>query len=476
MGLEYVDEKTSQLFHGPIQVSFPDESHGPIPNVWIETLKQMGHPITSDPFTGHATGGYINAMNIDPVTRQRSHVANSYYEPVRMRTNLHVITSALVQKLILDMSNVEVVAQGVEYIKDGKVCSVMACKDVILAAGVFNTPKILELSGIGSPSFLGPLGIPTVISNQNVGENLQDHPNAGFSFEVAEGVKTLDDLARQDPAAIGAAMDAYSKHQNGPFASGGNFAGGLLPLVDFLSPDDQEQTSDFGRETITKLLQSQEDDGKPFTKHHSEFVKSLLTTPTEASGLLLSWPAQSNFVPKAGSDSILQSSQPGSFLTICAMLLHPLSRGSSHITSTSPSSNPTIDLKYLSHPLDLEILARHVRYISKIVSSPPLKEVLKENGRRNHGFPSDIEDLDEVKEYVKKATLSSWHPTSTCAMLPREKGGVVSDKLVVYGTRNLRIVDASIFPLSTRGNCQTTVYAVAEKAADIVKGDYGIGV
>lgn len=131
------------------------------------------------------------------------------------------------------------------------------------------------------------------------------------------------------------------------------------------------------------------------------------------------------------------------------MLLHPLTRGSAHIISAPPSENPFIDLWYLSHPLDLEILARHLRYISRTVSSSPLKAFLKENGRRNHEFLAVIEDLDEVKEYVKKATLSSWYPTSTCASLPIEKGGVVSAKLLIYGTQNLLIVDASIFPLST---------------------------
>lgn len=233
----------------------------------------MGHPITRDPFTREATGEYINAMNIDPVIKQRSHVASAYYELVRTRTNLHIITSALVQELIFDLSNRETVATGVHYTKDGNLWLATASKNVFLAAGVFNTPKILELSGIAH--------LPG--SATRVGENLQDHPNAGFSFEVADGVKTLDDLARQDPAAIGAAMEAYSKYQNGSFASGGNFAGGLLPLVDFLSPGDREKISDFGKETITKLFESQDDDGKPFTRHHKDFVNSLLSIATEAS-------------------------------------------------------------------------------------------------------------------------------------------------------------------------------------------------
>lgn len=219
----------------------------------------------------------------------------------------------------------------------------------------------------------------------------------------------------------------------------------------------------------------EEDDGKPFTKYHAAFVKSLLSTPTEGTGGLFSYPALANFIPETGSNDIMQSSEPGNYFTICCMLLHPLSRGSSHITSSLPDDKMSIDPKYLSNPLDLEVLARHVRYISKIASSEPLKSLLKPDGRKNFGVPTNMDDLDQVKEYLKKAALSCWHPTSTCAMLPLEKGGVVNEKLVVYGTKNLRIIDASVLPLSTRGNCQTTVYAVAERAADLIKRDWGMG-
>ncbi|KAF4624906.1 hypothetical protein G7Y89_g13263 [Cudoniella acicularis] len=468
LGLDYIDEKSSAKFTGPIHASFAEEVNDPLPKAWVETFKRLGYPVSGDPFTGEAVGGYINSMNIHPVTKQRSYATNAYYDPVRTRNNLQVVTSALVEKILLEGHATEVLAKGVSYVKDGKKQTAIASKEVILAAGVFNTPKLLELSGIGSASLLESLKIPVVIDNGNVGENLQDHPNAGLSFEVADGVETIDGLARQDMAAIGAAMEAYTKTQSGPFASGGNFSGGFLPVLDFISPE--------GEKELQRLLQFQIHDNKPFSKYHTEFVDSLLHTATEGSGGFFSYPAQGNFIQEVDIQDIIGSSSPGNYLTICCMLLHPLSRGSSHINSSSPGTKMTIDPKYLSNPLDLEILARHVRYIGKIVSSEPLKSFLKPGGRRSHGAPKDLDNLEEVKEYVKKAVLSSWHPTSTCAMLPLEKGGVVNTKLLVYGTKNLRIVDASVIPLSTRGNCQTTVYAVAEKAADLIKYDHGIEV
>ncbi len=110
-------------------------------------------------------------------------------------------------------------------------------------------------------------------------------------------------------------------------------------------------------------------------------------------------------------------------------------------------------------------------YISAIVTTEPLASLLKPNGRRNACAPADLADVESTREYARETTLSSWHPTSTCSMLPLETGGVVSERLVVHGTRNLRVVDAGVFPITTRGNPMATVYAVAERASDFIKED-----
>lgn len=176
-----------------------------------------------------------------------------------------------------------------------------------------------------------------------------------------------------------------------------------------------------------------------------------------------------DFIPEgAGVDIIQNASGGGNFLTICAALLFPLSRGSSHITSSDPAEKPSIDPRYLSHPLDLEVLARLVRYIDTIARADPLAGLLMPGGRRSHGAPADLADLEQARAYARRAALSCWHLTSTCAMLPRDRGGVVDPGLSVYGTEGLRIVDSSVVPLATRGNPQTTVYAVAERAADLI--------
>ncbi|KAI1313201.1 hypothetical protein F5Y03DRAFT_338385 [Xylaria venustula] len=461
--LNYIDESL-RATEGPVQASFPDVIDDPLPGAWVDTLAALGHPASGDPFSGRFTGGYINSMSIDPETRTRSDAVTAYIEPIKTRQNLQIITGALAEKLVFDTTGAELKVTGVQIRKDGNSVIVKAAKEVILAAGVFGSPKLLELSGIGSHERLENLSIPVIVDNPNVGENLQDHPNVGLSFEVVDGVKTLDAISRQEPEALAAAMNEYMTKKTGPLAVGANYAGSLLRVPDFADAPSSEVTLEEVLKTATNTTPG------PFSSDHAAFVRSVLTNRNEGPGNLFTYAAFSNFIPEdSGADIIQQVATKGNFLTICAALLHPLSRGSAHINSSDPDEKPTIDPRYLEHPVDLDVLACYVRFIDQIVKTEPFSRYIKPNGRRSNEFPINMNNLNEVKEYVKKATLSCWHPTSTCAMLPLDKGGVVDPNLKVYGVANLRVVDTSILPIVTRGNPQTTVYAVAERAADIIR-------
>lgn len=122
--------------------------------------------------------------------------------------------------------------------------------------------------------------------------------------------------------------------------------------------------------------------------------------------------------------------------------------------------------------MHMEIFGRHMLYLMTLAKLEPLKSTLLKDGGRLRDPASNLTNLEEAKEYIKTSSISMWHPTSTCSMLPKKLGGVVDTELLVYETTNLRIVDASVFPLVSRGNTQATVYAVAERAADIIKGCY----
>jgi choline dehydrogenase-like flavoprotein len=162
---------------------------------------------------------------------------------------------------------------------------------------------------------------------------------------------------------------------------------------------------------------------------------------------------------------------PRNYVSIAILLLQLMSRGSVNIRSANPSDPVKAYPRYLAHPLDLEVLARHMTYISTIISTEPMTSLLKSDGRRNAGAPVNLTDVENMKEYLRHITQSGWHSTSTCAMPPLDKGGVVGERLVVHGTTNLRIVDASVFPITPKGDPMATVYAVAERAADLVKED-----
>ncbi|KAJ8102390.1 glucose-methanol-choline oxidoreductase [Lipomyces tetrasporus] len=139
-------------------------------------------------------------------------------------------------------------------------------------------------------------------------------------------------------------------------------------------------------------------------------------------------------------------------------LANPLSRGTVHITSGSVQNLPAVD-QYLSHPVDIEILARHVQWVPTLVGTKPLADYVKPNGAV----------LPKGTDHVKRNTVTFNHPCGTGAMMSFDLGGVVDDRLRVNSVNSLRVVDASVFPMIPKGFIQSSVYAVAEKAADLIK-------
>lgn len=320
----------------------------------------------------------------------------------------------------------------------------MTRREVILAAGSLQSPKILELSGIGDAKLLRAQGIEVIVENSGVGENLQSHLVSGLGFEANDDMPTLDGLVRQEPKIFQAAMGEYLATKTGSLGSNGDAAFAFLPLV--------ESFSDQGAAELKKIL----DDNAPLpedgtaSKVFYDIVRSILEDKTDASAAYLSVPAQSD-VKDCPFGSI-----PGKFVTLGAMLSMPLSRGSVHINSPDVTAKPTIDPRFLSNPIDLEILARHMHYIDTIAASEPFSStILKKGGiRREPKWYTPFKNLDDAKSYVRARAYDMWHPTSTSSMMPRELGGVVDTQLIVYGTSNLRVVDAGIMPIIPRANIQ----------------------
>ncbi|KAG4439097.1 hypothetical protein IFR05_005439 [Cadophora sp. M221] len=448
---------------GPIQTSYSADLDSPLPPPWNETFANLGYKMTEDPFHGSSSGAFQVLSSIDPLTHERSYAATAYYLPAATRQNLHVLTECVVEHIIFKKSGLDHEAAGIQFTQNGETKIAKASREVILAAGALQSPKILELSGIGGSKLLESLGIEVLLDNPHVGENLQDHLFCGIGFEAKDNTPTLDALTRQESEALGAAMKEYATNKTGPLASLGLSSFAFLPVMRLLHAA--------GQATLKQLLDNNAPRGlpseHPSTQLYYNITRSILEDKVDASVAMLSVASQS---PAAQDYSL--GLLPGKFISLGLLLSTPLSRGNVHITSTSVKDAPSIDPRYLSHDLDLQIYARHMQYLEVFAASEPFaSSLIKPNGRIT-SLKSCKDDIEAAKEHIRRNATSMWHPTSTCAMLPREKGGVVDERLRVYGTKKLRIVDASVFPLIPRANIQSSVYAVAERAADLVKGDY----
>jgi len=160
--------------------------------------------------------------------------------------------------------------------------------------------------------------------------------------------------------------------------------------------------------------------------------------------------------------------EPGKPMSITAAicLQYPLSRGSVHIKTADVNDHPALDPALLKHPADTAVLATGLKLLDQIASSKAMEGKIAQRT-----FPADakvdLSDLSQAEAHVRDSVLTEYHPVGSCAV-----GDAVDTKLRVKGVRNLRVADASVFPNHVSGNCLSSVYAVAEKAADLIKEDW----
>lgn len=456
--------KEAQGSNGPLQVSYGSGAgYPPFSSAWPKAWSNLNKKITGDPITGNAVGAFNNPATIHPVTRERSHTGNDYLtKEVRARPNLRVVTEALVTKLILTRDASTVKATGVEFkAKDGQIRQGLAHHEVVLAAGAIKSPQLLELSGVGNKHVLVKNNIECLVDNSNVGENLQDHGFAALSWEVSDPATSADMMRNSEVANI--AVQAFMTAKAGPLSTH-SLASAFFPL----------QNQDLNPESIRELLPAHFDN-EPVPealKKQFETLRDQILAPDDCSAQFTLAPFQITPSHEPSPQATFGMKEDGCYASIVAVLNHPFSRGSVHIQSPGPEDAPVVDPKTMSHPLDLELHARHTLILEKLRDTSPLRELFKENGRRLHNDGKRIETLEEAKEAVRARYTPHYHVCGTAAMMPRESGGVVDPKLKVYGIDKLRIVDASIFPLIPRGNIQTNVFAVAERAAEILAEDW----
>ncbi|KAI2932653.1 CAZyme family AA3 [Aspergillus niger] len=444
---------------GPIQTSFGNEAH-PIRKAWAELFRNNGQYNAGDPFIHSSVGSFSCLASIDSGGK-RSNSTSAYYKPFELRQNLHVLTNSLVEKILFDESKPPR-AIGVQYSHDGVSKTFQARKEVILAAGAFQSPKILQLSGVGGAELLEKHGIDIIVDLPGVGQNLQDHMVSYTAFQAKPEIETKDSLVRQEPEAIGQAMQEYAATGSGPLASLGVYTYAYLSLPD---TDRSALQALFTDDTPDNSQQHRA------RKAYYDIAKTTILDSKQPSAAYLAALGQTNY-SKDLNDGTIPAASPGKFITLGVMLSQPLSRGSVYITSNNPEIPPIIDPGYLSNPLDLEVIARHLLGVKDLAESPQLGELLEQPLKFRDPAADFQGDLDAAKKYARDNLVSMWHFVGTCSMLPREKDGVVDSSLKVYGIEGLRVVDASAIPLVSTANLQATVYAFAERAADLIKQDW----
>ncbi|PCH40974.1 GMC oxidoreductase [Wolfiporia cocos MD-104 SS10] len=436
---------------GPLKVTYPgtiDEAELKIQ----QTLINAGLSIAPHPLSGDPTGVFFAPNTYDPITHTRSYATTAFYLPNRHRENLTVLVSASVNRVRTEMlPNGVITAVGVEFEYDGKEYVANSKKEVLLTAGAPKSPHILELSGIGRKEILNKIGVPVKVDLPGVGENAQEHVFIGVSFELRDDVEfdTVDLL--RDPAA---AAEHIELHASGSGIHTKGIIGFSFTPLSMLS----EKSEEIYQSAKRKVEQNA---GKYPPGLMEQYEIQLDRLRGRAPGCeLISFP---------GYLSGPNPPVPGKrYLSVLVAMNHCFSRGTIHSSSSDPLKDPEFDPRYLEEEVDLDVWVEMVKFTRNLANIEPLKNMIALES--NPG--PEVQDEAQLRDWIKKYFCTTWHTAGSCSMLPKASGGVVDPELKVYGTNNIRVVDLSVVPLLFGAHPQATVYAIAEQAADIIKGNF----
>ncbi|KIY72626.1 GMC oxidoreductase [Cylindrobasidium torrendii FP15055 ss-10] len=411
---------------------------------------------------GNAYGRW--AKYIDPKTGMRSDAAVAHIYNKPESPNLVILTGKCVSRVVFE----DGIAKGVECIDEDAVMSASATtalftasRMVVLAAGAFGSPLILERSGIGAQEALRSHGIATIVDLPGVGENYNDHNLYIPVYYVDESADCMVDLYRNvEVEKLAASYAMWKATGQGLVASNGIDAGSKV------RPSDEE---------IQHL-------GPHFREIWSRKYAPAPDKPLMWIGTLASY-----LGPSPLDRKVLSVAYYNEYLE---------SIGSVHIASNDPLEPPVFDCGYLKDSFDLiaarwaykmaRELARRMKYYrGEFKADHPAFKSTSQAACHENALPVLMdapnivytEDDDRViDEYHRAVVATAWHALGTCAMKPREDNGVVDPQLNVYGVQKLKVADMSIAPLNVSANTYNTALIIGEKAAVIIGKELGLSI
>ena len=389
-----------------------DEAH-PICAAFLDACAGFGYP-RNDDFNGASLEG-AGIYDINTRDGLRDSSSRAYLQPALDRTQLTVEHYCLVDRVLFDA---EKRATGVSFRQNGERRECSAAREVILSAGAVDTPKLLQLSGVGDAALLGKHGIVVTRHSPAVGRNLQDHSCASYYYRANR--KTLNDEFSSWFGKARAGLK-YLLLRKGPLSLSVNQAGGFLK-------SDAAQAHP---------------------------------------NIQLYFNPLSYGIPKDGSQSLKPEAYSGFLLAFSPC--RPTSRGSVEIASADVNTAPLIQPNFLSTEKDVGEVIKGSQLVRKIMGSEALKAITVEEMRPGIRMQSEAQML----QYYREEAGSIYHLCGSCAMGPEPATSVVSSRLKVHGIDNLRVVDASIFPNITSGNINAPTMMVAEKGAAMILEDAG---
>ncbi|KAJ3553827.1 hypothetical protein NM688_g3411 [Phlebia brevispora] len=417
---------------GPVDVSVPGFPL-PLDSLVINASHQLGGRWTYNEDINAGNGLGTAYMQSSVGGGQRSHAATAYLHPVDNRTNLDILINTQVTRIIRSGTDGRIPAfREVEMAQSSasQRYTVKATKEVLLAAGVFGSPQILQLSGIGPQRVLRSVGITPIVDNNDVGAGLADHPLVPLYYEVNSNA-TWDNVLR-DNNVFNADLAQWMSNRTGLFVdSPGN------TQSFFRIPDDDP----------IWLLYKDPAAGPNSAHMETIYVNAFAPFGTAA------------------------PPTTGNYLTLLAALVAPMSRGTVLINSSDPFDHPLIDPSLLTNIFDVYAMVQSIKGAQEFIKAPVFKGYI---GSAYGDLAHATTDL-QLAVFAAENAVTVNHPSGTCRMSPANSNdGVVDSQLRVKGVSGLRVVDASIFPSVPNCHIQAIVYTVAERAADLIMTAYGL--